>query len=145
MCFIHTNTEINTRTHDAYKLICGNNRWWPEKRFYRRWQRCFCSACALYRPCRPPTLMPVLVLWKKKKLFRDYVNLGSFSDNKTETCIKSSRFKSHKRRQGGGRGKKGLRWQAWDFIRETSWMSSRDFLNFFIVPWLLFNDIVFMQ
>lgn len=145
MCFIHTNTEINTQAHDAYKLICGNNRWWPEKRFYRRWQQCFCSACALYRPCRPPTLMPMLVLGKKK-LFRDYVKLGSFSDNKTETRIKSSRFKSHKRRQGDGGGKKGLRWQAWDFIRETSWMSSQDFLDFFIVPWLLFNScIVFIQ
>lgn len=38
------------------------------------------------------------------------MKLGSFSDNKTEMCIKSSRFKSHKRRQGDdGRGKKGLR------------------------------------
>jgi len=53
--------------------------------------------------------MPMLVLGKKKKLFRDYVKLGSFSDNKTETRIKSSRFKSHKGRHGEDRGKKGLR------------------------------------
>lgn len=59
-------------------------------------------------PCRSPTLMPVLVSGKKK-LSRDYVKLGSFSDNKTETCIKSSRFKSHKRSWGVKRGKKGLR------------------------------------
>lgn len=52
--------------------------------------------------------MPMLVLGEKK-LFRDYVKLGSFSDNKTETRIKSSRFKSHKGRQGEDRGKKGLR------------------------------------
>jgi len=128
---IHTNMKINTWAHDAFKLICGNNRWWPEKRFYRRWQQCFCSACALYRPCRPPTLMPMLVLGEKKKLCWDYVKLGSFSDNKTETRIKSSRFKSHKGRQGEDRGKKCLRWQAWDFIRETSWMSSRDFSIFY--------------
>lgn len=38
-------------------------------------------------------------LWTK--LFRDYVKLGSFSDNITETRIKSSRFKSHKGRDGG--------------------------------------------
>jgi len=46
---------------------------------------------------------------QEKKLFQDYVKLGSFSDNKTETRIKSSRFKSHKGRQGEDRGGKGLR------------------------------------
>lgn len=33
------------------------------------------------------------------KLFQDYVKLGSFSDNKTETRIKSSRFHSRKERE----------------------------------------------
>jgi len=98
MCFIHTNTEINTQAHDAYKLICGNNRWWPEKRFYRRWQQCFCSACALYRPCRPPTLMPMLVLGKKN-FFETMWNSEAFLTIKRKRALNQvdlSRIKEDK-------------------------------------------------
>lgn len=119
MSLAHTYTETTTREHDAYKLICGNNRWWPEKRFYRRWQRCFCLARALYTATTPRRTAPryaSVSVWTK--LFQDYVKLGRFSDNKTEMRIKSSRFKSHKARgKENKRGKKGLRRQASDFIR----------------------------
>jgi len=54
-------------------------------------------AFAIHRPRCPPLHSSAGVsLWTK--LFQDYVKPGSFSDNKTETGIKSSRFKSHKGR-----------------------------------------------
>lgn len=97
MCFVYAYTENTTWEYNVYKLICSNNRWWPEKRFYRRWQQCFCLAFAIHRPRCPPLHSSAGVsLWTK--LFQDYVKPGSFSDNKTETGIKSSRFKSHKGR-----------------------------------------------
>lgn len=48
------------------------------------------------------------------KLFRDYVKLGSFSDNKTETSIKSSRFKSHKRRVAREKERKNEKKKVYD-------------------------------
>lgn len=100
----HSHGNVYTGPHHSYKLICGNNRWWPEKRFYRRWRRrrrwqqCFCLSRALYGTDRV-NLRPIATAagpWTK--LFKTIAKLGSFSDNKTETSIKSSRFKLHNRR-----------------------------------------------
>lgn len=86
---IHTERQPQWRqmrgVHVTHKLICGNNRWWPEKRLYRRWQRCFCLA--LPSPPSPYSFTTVVSpgtgVSPRMKLFQDCVKLEDFSDNKT--------------------------------------------------------------
>jgi len=63
-------------------------------------------------------------LWTK--LFQDYVKLGSFSDNKTETRIKSSRFKSHK---GRAKGRERKKKKVYDDRRGISFGEPTEYLN----------------